>query len=162
MEGLTFERLLPERVTQADFDRIILLEANCGLPDPYPPSLIAGLIESEDLFVCRKDGKIVGFIMVSENGRYFGGSVYIVNLNVDRAFRSQGIAKRLILAACRHFLSRTPNRLMSLDVTLTNPALRLYEKIGFQRTMLRSRNGISDIVMAAPLDSVRKTIESLL
>ena len=51
---------------------------------------------------------------------------------------------------------------MSLDVTLTNPALKLYEKIGFRRTILPSRNGPEDIVMAAPMKIIADTIESLL
>ena len=162
MKAAAFERLLPEAVTQADFDRIVSLEANCGLPDPYPPSLIADILEAFDTFVCRMDGEIVGFIMVNERGRYFGGSVYIVNLNVGSAWRGQGIAKRLILEACRYYLPRRPDRLMSLDVTLGNPAMRLYEKIGFQRTILPSRNGKTDIVMAAPMKTIGQTIEALL
>lgn len=162
MKSMTFERLLPERVTQEDFDRLVELEKNCGLPDPYPPSLIASLLEEVDTFVCRQAGGIIGFIMVTGHGKYFGGSVYIVNLNVSSAFRGRGIAKRLILEACSHFLTRTPDRLMSLDVTLSNPALKLYEKIGFRRTMLQSRNGKSDIVMAAPLKVIRQRLASLL
>ncbi len=162
MKGMTFERLLPEQVTQADFDRMVDLEKNCGLPDPYPPSLIASLLEEVDTFVCRHEGDLIGFIMVTEHGKYFGGSVYIVNINVSAAFRGQGAAKRLILEAVRYFLRRRPDRLMSLDVTLSNPALRLYEKIGFRRTMLHSRNGKSDIVMAAPLKEIRQRLEILL
>ena len=162
MKDAVFEKLIPGRIAPADFDKIVSLEADCGLPDPYPPSLIAELLSSLSCFVCRIKGEIVGFIMVNGNGRYFGGSVYIVNLNVDAAFRGRGIAKRLILTACRYYIKLRPGRLMSLDVTLANPALRLYEKIGFQRTILPSRNGPEDIVMAAPLKTVSDTIESLL
>lgn len=162
MNGAVFEKLIPGRIPQADFEKIVSLEANCGLPDPYPPSLIAELLSSLSCFVCRMKGEIVGFIMVNGNGRYFGGSVYIVNLNVDASFRGRGIAKTLILTACRHYLKFRPGRLMSLDVTLTNPALRLYEKIGFRRTILPSRNGPEDIVMAAPLKTIADTIEAIL
>lgn len=162
MDGWSFELLPPGCVSQADFNRIVQLEEECGLPDPYPPALIEKILSSLTTFVCRIDGEIAGFIMVSGNGRYFGRSVYIVNLNVAAAFRRQGIATRLILMACRHYLDLAPNRLMSLDVTLGNPALRLYEKTGFRRTFLPSRNGQSDIVMAAPLKTVCRTIESIL
>ena len=162
MKGAVFEKLIPGRISQADFDKIVALEANCGLPDPYPPKLIAELLSSLSCFVCRMKGEVVGFIMVNGNGRYFGGSVYIVNLNVDAVFRGQGIAKMLILTACRYYMKLRPGRLMSLDVTLTNPALKLYEKIGFRRTILPSRNGPEDIVMAAPMKIIADTIESLL
>ena len=162
MKDAVFEKLIPGRIAPADFDKIVSLEAGCGLPDPYPPSLIAELLSSLSCFVCRIKGEIAGFIMVNGNGRYFGGSVYIVNLNVDAAFRGQGIAKMLILTACRYYIKLRPGRLMSLDVTLANPALRLYEKLGFRRTILPSRNGPEDIVMAAPLKTVSDTIESLL
>lgn len=162
MKDAVFEKLIPGRISQADFDKIVALEANCGLPDPYPPKLIAELLSSLSCFVCRMKGEVVGFIMVNGNGRYFGGSVYIVNLNVDAVFRGQGIAKMLILTACRYYMKLRPGRLMSLDVTLTNPALKLYEKIGFRRTILPSRNGPEDIVMAAPMKIIADTIESLL
>ena len=162
MKGAVFEKLIPGRISQADFDKIVALEANCGLPDPYPPKLIAELLSSLSCFVCRMKGEVVGFIMVNGNGRYFGGSVYIVNLNVDTVVRGQGIAKMLILTACRYYMKLRPGRLMSLDVTLTNPALKLYEKIGFRRTILPSRNGPEDIVMAAPMKIITDTIESLL
>ena len=162
MRGMTFEKLLPERTSKADFERIVQLEADCGLPDPYPPSLIAEILETLDTFVCRINGRIAGFIMINERGRYFGSSIYIVNLNVAAEHRSQNIAKRLILEAGRYYLPRRPGKLMSLDVSLTNPALNLYKKIGFRRTFLPSRNGKSDIVMAAPLNAVCLTIEKLL
>lgn len=162
MSGLTFEKLKPEQITQADFERIVQLEADCGLPDPYPPSLIAELLEALDAFVCRIDGSITGFLMITGNGRYFGGSVYIVNINVAKEHRGQNIAKRLILEACRYYLPLRGSRLMSLDVSLDNPALRLYKKIGFKRTIFPSRNGKTDIVMAAPLVSVLQTLERLL
>ena len=162
MSPLTFERLLPEHVTQADFDRLVELEARCGLPDPYPPPLIAGLLEAIDTFVCRADGELVGFIMVNEYGKYFRGSVYIVNLNVASAFRRRGIAARLIHEACLYYHSRRPGALMSLDVTIGNPAMQLYRKIGFRKTILPSRNGNTDIVMAAPLADVFEKTKAFL
>ena len=162
MNGLTIERLQPGSISRADFLEIVDLEANCGLPDPYPPELIAELLTALTCFVCRSGGRVVGFIMINGHGRYFTDSVYIVNINVDSAFRGRGVAKRLILEACRYYLTGTADRLMSLDVTLGNPALRLYEKIGFRRTMLPSRNGKTDIVMAAPLRSVAASIEDIL
>ena len=162
MDGLTIERLLPGSLSRADFLKIVELEANCGLPDPYPPELIAELLTALPCFVCRIGGKIVGFIMINGHGRYFGDSVYIVNINVDSAFRGHGIAKRLILEVCRHYLPGGPDRLMSLDVTLGNPARKLYEKIGFRRTVLPSRNGKTDIVMAAPLKKIAASIEDIL
>ena len=162
MDGMTIERLLPGSISRADFLRIAELEANCGLPDPYPPELIAELLTALTNFVCRIDGRIVGFIMINGHGRYFGDSVYIVNINVDSAFRGQGVAKRLILEACRYYLPGRADRLMTLDVTLGNPARRLYESIGFRRTMLPSRNGKTDIVMAAPLSAIAAAIEAII
>lgn len=162
MNGITFERLLPERVTQADFNRLVLLEAECGLPDPYPPAVITEILERFDTFVCRAGNEIIGFIMVNEQGRYFGSSVYIININVALPHRGQGVAKRLILEACRYYLPRRPERLMSLDVSKTSKARALYEKNGFRPSFLPSRNGITDIVMAAPMKALEKNLSALL
>lgn len=159
---LTVEKLSFDSLTREDFRRIVEIEKNCGLSDPYPPELIMEILDVMDNFVCRADGEIVGFLMASPKTWYLGGSAYIVNINVAVPHRGKGIAKRLILAACRYYLPLYPDRYMSLDVTKTSRARALYAAIGFQETAIPSRNGEGDLVMAAPMKRLEENLIRLI
>jgi len=159
---MNIEKVSVDSISRADFRRLVDLEKNCGLPDPYPPELIYALLCDMDHFVCREEGTIAGFVTVNPRSTYLNGSIYIVNINVARECRGRGIAKRLLLSACRFYAPRFPNRLVSLDVTKTNPARRLYEQIGFRQIPIPSRNGETDIVMAAPISLLIERLERLI
>ena len=155
---LTYEKFDFNALTRADFLKFVEIEQNCGLDDPYPPELIFEILEAMDNFVCRADGEIVGFIMTSPKTHYLHGSAYIVNINVAAPWRGQGIAKKLILMACRHYLKTRSEGYMSLDVAKTSRARALYRKIGFGETIIPSRNGPSDLVMAAPMKRLEQNL----
>lgn len=75
-------------------------------------------------------GLLVGLIAVYLNFR--DGSCFISNVSVLENFAGRGIAARL-LAACLDLAASEHLSLISLEVSSHSlPALRLYEKFGFQ------------------------------
>lgn len=147
----TIVKLEAETLTQSQFDQMFLLEQDCGL-DPYPPEILLECVADLETFGCFEGEKLLGFITTHYSSRYLNGSVYIINLNVRRSARRQGIATALLHHICQYYHSRHSRRTVSLDVGKTNAgALALYRKLGFRETGIPSRNGKADIVMAVPL-----------
>ena len=144
-------KLEAETLTQSQFNQLFLLEQDCGL-DPYPPEVLLECVADLETYACFDGDKMLGFITVHYSSRYFGGSLYIVNLNVRRSARRQGVATALMHHICKAYISRHRTKLVCLDVGKSNhKAVSLYEKLGFQRTDTPSRNGKTDVVMAVPL-----------
>ena len=101
---------------------------------------------------------IAGFITVQPYIGYFGGGLYIVNLNVGIPYRRQGLGSSLMLTALAHYGYSHQGRTVSLDVVKTNAAaLNLYKKLGFHITDFPSENGPSDYVMIVELDKLLGT-----
>jgi len=125
-----------------------------GLFEPVSTTVFQG-IEAEDIaawvrehlakpewagFVAEVEGEVVGFVfcqdMVGQPSRFVFPQVqemvYLLYLSVDEAFRGRGIA-RVLIRACEK-LARTWGRTgLLLDVAEDNPALRLYERLSFER-----------------------------
>ena len=148
---LSMIRLDADTLTQDHFDQLFLLEQDCGL-DPYPPEVLLTCVTDLETFACFDGEKMLGFITTHYSSRYLNGSVYIINLNVRRSARRQGIATSLLHHICQHYYPRHSKRMVSLDVGKSNvKALALYKKLGFRETGIPSRNGKTDVVMAIPL-----------
>lgn len=152
--GMSICKLELETLTQAQFDQLFLLEQDCGL-DPYPPEVLIACVADLETFACFQGDTMLGFITVHYSSRYFGGSVYIVNLNVRRSHRRKGLATALLHHICQMYVPHHRKRLVSLDVAKANrKALALYQKLGFQITDTPSRNGDTDVVMSIPLETL--------
>jgi ribosomal protein S18 acetylase RimI-like enzyme len=91
-------------------------------------------------FVAEIDGEIVGFAFCKDMKEDTSGfifphadeTVYLLYLAVDEAFRGQGIAHAL-LGACEDLAREWGRTGVFLDIADDNPALRLYERLGFRR-----------------------------
>jgi ribosomal protein S18 acetylase RimI-like enzyme len=91
-------------------------------------------------FVAEIDGEIVGFAFCKDMKEDTSGfifphadeTVYLLYLAVDEAFRGQGIAHAL-LRACEDLAREWGRTGVFLDIADDNPALRLYERLGFRR-----------------------------
>lgn len=91
-------------------------------------------------FVAEVEGEVVGFVfcqdMAEQPSRFVFPEVrdmaYLLYLAVDEAFRGQGIARALI-RACEALARKWGRTGLLLDVSEDNPALRLYERLGFER-----------------------------
>ncbi|TXC76109.1 GNAT family N-acetyltransferase [Luteibaculum oceani] len=79
--------------------------------------------------------KLAGVVIMNETG--MGGYIpenILVYIAVDKAFRGQGVGKKLMKAACDHAKGA-----VALHVEPDNPARHLYEKLGFTSKYLEMR-----------------------
>lgn len=158
---MEFVKLRSDALTREQFAQIVEIEMNCGL-EPYSPDMLWMCLAELDTFACLDGGRVVGFLTMQSCGRYFGGCLYIVNLNVAQAYRGRGIAKKLMYTAYSYYIRDHGDKLVSLDVRKTSRAVGLYRKIGFQVADIPSRNGDTDVVMAMPLSKLGENLTKLL
>lgn len=152
-----YKKVGMDSLTMQQFGQIVEIEESSGL-EPYSREVLADCIEHLDTFACFVGDVVVGYITAQSHSRYFGGSLYIVNLNVSEGFRGQGIAKRLLYTVCEHYIRDRGDKVVSLDVAKTNTAMELYRKIGFEIADIPSRNGDSDVVMVMPLKALAERL----
>jgi ribosomal-protein-alanine N-acetyltransferase len=91
----------------------------------------AYLLDSDTptLVACDARRNIAGFAML----RILGDDVELMTIAVDRKFQGKGVGEAL-MKACFEDLMMTPVKRMILEVAADNPsALRLYQKLGFEK-----------------------------
>lgn len=148
-------KLNTRTLTREQFLQIVQIEKNCGL-EPYTPEMLMECIKDMDTYACIDGNTVAGFITIHASTRYLGGGVYIVNLNVAKPYRRQGIGEKLMKTACGYYSKTHAGNLITLDVAKDNTAaMSLYKKLGFKITDLPSGNGETDVVMIKPLDEMR-------
>ena len=149
---MDIRKLNMRHLSEEQFEQIVSIEQNCGL-EPYSREMLLECIESLDTYACLDGDTVTGFITIQASSRRLGGGLYIVNLNVAKAYRRQGLAQKLIRSACGAYEKSHRGSFVILDVAKTNTAARrLYEKLGFRLTDIPSGNGDTDVVMMARLE----------
>ncbi len=145
-----------DTLTDAIFEQIVAIEANCGLACYYPPEVLRECIRIGDTYACMDGETVAGFITIDkESTDYYDLSLHIVNLNVAAAYRRRGIAQQMIRTVCGYYAPSHAGLMVTLDVEKTNtPARSLYEKLGFTILDMPSENGDDDWVMAIPLEKL--------
>lgn len=118
-----------EKMTAFHITEIAELEKEC-FSSPWSEEGLKSELTNEfaRFFVAVSDGEIAGYI----GAHNVLGEVYITNVAVFKAFRRQGIAKKLIA-----FLLETAKNenaeFVTLEVRKSNfHAISLYEKMGFK------------------------------
>ena len=122
---MAFE-ILP--MTEADIAQVAALERAC-FSDPWPESVLARELQNElSLWlVAKQGGEVLGYV----GSQSALDEADMMNLAVRESARRQGIAKALVLALCRKLSERSVQSL-TLEVRDSNePAIRLYEALGF-------------------------------
>lgn len=148
---MKYRLLDPETMKREWFETMIELEEGCGL-EPYTPDMLFESIALMDTIAAfSESGELTGFITCLRSDMYSPGGLYIVNINVGGRHRRQGIGESLMRIAAEMYRANGGKGLISLDVTRTNkPACALYQKLGFEKTGIPSRNGAADDVLMAP------------
>ena len=113
---------------QDDVPQVAALEAAC-FSDPWSAQILSNELQNElSLWLVAKDGDtVLGYV----GSQSVLDEADMMNLAVRESARRQGIAKALVLALCRA-LSKEGVRSLTLEVRDSNePAIRLYEALGF-------------------------------
>ena len=145
------DRYKVRAIIPADAEAVVQL---ARLFEPVSTTLFRG-IDSDDVlawvkehlalpgwggFVAEAEGEVVGFAICKDMEKEKRGfvfpqakeTVYLLYLAVDEAFRGQGIASALI-NACEGLAREWGRTGILLDVSDENPALKLYNRLGFKR-----------------------------
>ena len=141
-------------------DRAVLLELADRLREgvaqwrdtPAVLSAVKGWVEkaadglddaSQSLLVAEEDGRVVGFVSVSDRRHWSGeGEAYIGELVVEPSSEGRGIGTGLVDAAMAWARSRGHGRIAVSTGAANLRARRLYERLGFEE---------EDITLSAPL-----------
>ncbi len=86
------------------------------------------------ILVASDNSKIVGFIWVDIYKKYYSAVkkyAYIEGFFVDKDYRGSGIATKLYSNA-KTFIKKKGINYIRLDISVKNPAIKLYEKLGFK------------------------------
>jgi ribosomal-protein-alanine N-acetyltransferase len=111
--------------------------------------------DTPTLVACDSKRRVAGFAML----RLLGDDAELMTIAVDPKYRGKGVGAAL-MKACFADLMMTPSKRMILEVAADNPAaLRLYEKLGFQKISERKGYYVrpdgqpaTALVMARPLE----------
>ena len=155
---MEIRKLRMEHLSKEQFEQIVAIEENCGL-EPYTRDMLRECIRELDTYACLDGDTVAGFITIMATSSRLGGGLYIVNLNVAKPYRRQGLARQLITTGCGFYARSHRGRFVILDVAKTNTAAwHLYKKLGFDVTDIPSRNGDTDVVMVAKLDKLCRNV----
>jgi ribosomal protein S18 acetylase RimI-like enzyme len=92
------------------------------------------------VFVTEKDGSVVGYIYAGIEPRSWrelrDESGYVHDLVVDEAYRRSGVATALMEAAFAWLKERGLPRVVLWTAQPNHVAQRLFERLGFRRTMV--------------------------
>ena len=122
-----------KKAEQCHVPQIAEIERNC-IPQPWSEAAFAAALEDEKAVTLAAFGGeiLCGFI----TGVYLLDTAEIYSIAVSAEYRGNGVGKRLL----EEFFSALPDEVqaVNLEVRESNiPAIKLYEKTGFQSVGLR-------------------------
>ena len=125
--------IIVKKAEYSDVPQIAEIERDC-IPQPWSEAAFAAALEDKKAVTLAAfcGSVLCGFV----TGVYLLDTADIYSVAVSDEYRKKGIAKRLL----EEFFSSLPNGVNSvgLEVRESNmPAIKLYEKTGFERVGLR-------------------------
>lgn len=160
MNRIKYRAITQACLTEAILDRMEELELRCGL-EPYSRDMLRCCVETMENLGAFDGDQLVGFLTMGWTNAYCGGSLYLVNRNVEPEYRGRDLAKKLLYGKLRERNPFFPGKLVSLDVTRSNRVRSLYQKLGFRKIDTPSRNGPEVVVMAAGVNHVLECLDTL-
>lgn len=118
-------------ITEEQLQRMLEIENSCGL-EALSRRILLDRVLYMDTYAMLDGEIIIGFITLHPIGQYIEGGLYISNLNVVSEYRRQGVATKLVLAACSAHAQAEVNREVKVNIRKDNtPAVSLFKKLGF-------------------------------
>lgn len=153
----TLHAMAPEHL-----DQVLAIERSFAAPwtrEMFLQELRAQQDVSESL-VAMRDGEVVGYVL----SWFVADEIHIVNLAVALSWRRRRIGTRLMQEICARGLRRGLV-MATLEVRVRNePAIRLYETLGFRQVAIRRNyyadNGEDAIVMLKDLQPPAAALEA--
>ena len=128
-----------ESLVAADAARCAELEMQLfGGDDPWPErAFVAELAAKHNRYVAaRRDGRVIGYAGIARLGRSKPYEYEVHTIGVDPEFQGQGIGRQLLT----QLLDFASGGTVFLEVRTDNqPAITLYESVGFVTVGLRKR-----------------------
>ena len=119
-------------------DKLASAEEIVDMHDPWPAvAFIRELDSTHNHYVAARDGKLlVGYAGISRLGRKPPFEYEVHTIGVDQAYQGQGIGRELL----DRLLTIADGGTVFLEVRTDNePAIRLYESVGFVKMGVRKR-----------------------
>jgi [ribosomal protein S18]-alanine N-acetyltransferase len=127
------------RLTRPDASRCAELESQLfDGDDPWPARVFVAELEAKHnhYVAARADDKLIGYGGIARLGRKRPYEYEIHTVGVDAAYQGQGIGRHLLTELLEYANGGT----VFLEVRTDNePAIALYESVGFVRVGLRRR-----------------------
>ena len=125
-----------EPMAECHIPQVAELEQAC-FSDPWPEQVLRQELQNElSLWLAAVSGDtVLGYV----GSQSVLGESDMMNLAVRESARRLGIAEALVRALCEALLE-CGNTVLTLEVRISNePAIRLYEKLGFEKIGKRPR-----------------------
>ena len=124
-----------------DFDRRRFLAAKNRTPQDYASFLGTRLDDRNAvILVAENNGETIGYVYGEIEGYDYmslrGPAGVLNDLIVDPAYRGQGVGRLLLDTIISRLKSRGIPRVVLLTAAKNESAQRLFERIGFRRTMI--------------------------
>jgi len=151
-----------DRMTRDDIDQVIAIE-QVSFTMPWSRNLFLSEFRNPKVSLMlaarspEQGGKVIGYIVCW----VVADELHILDLAMLPAWRRQGIARQLVLAAVRQGARRGASRAF-LEVRASNEAaFSLYEGLGFVRTIVREGYYDQPVENAVVMSLERDGVESL-
>ena len=121
------------RMTEADLDRVADMEKAVFSMPWSRESFQESLGQSYSHFFIAEEDTLLGYCGIHN----LGGDGEITNVAVDEEARGNGIATQMLIYAMEE-MTKEGVEAFTLEVRVSNaPAIRLYEKLGFENKGIR-------------------------
>jgi ribosomal protein S18 acetylase RimI-like enzyme len=132
-----------------DFDRRRFLPVSSGTPQHYGAFLGSQLDDADAIvLVAEHDGKVIGYVFGAVEGYDYlslrGPAGVVHDLIVDPKHRGHGVGRLLLTEILALFQSRRAPRVVLSTAEQNSGAQRLFERMGFRRTMIEMTRELDD------------------